>query len=123
MLQLVKNKLTGIYETVQKDSPKPPVIDTSGYDAYVNTKKSTLATGAEAGADLGQQTESLLQRDTGGQLIYDAATQSFKRTGDAQSSIGVDKITDIGGLMMDSLYEKDNNNCIIVGTGDKKCCS
>ena len=96
MLQLVKNKLTGIYETVQKDSPKPPVIDTSGYDAYVNTKKSTLATGAEAGADLGQQTESLLQRDTGGQLIYDAATQSFKRTGDAQSSIGVDKITDIG---------------------------
>ena len=82
MLQLVKNKLTGFYETIQKDSLKSPVIDTSGYEAYTNAKKTELATGAGATENLGQQTENLLQRDTGGQLTYDAATQSFKRTGE-----------------------------------------
>ena len=95
MLQLVKNKITGLYETIQKDSPKNPVIDTSGYEAYTNTKKSELATGAGATGALGEQTESLLQRDTGAQLTYDPTTQSFKKTEDAQSNIGVSKITDM----------------------------
>ena len=40
MLQLVKNKLTGFYETIQKDTLKSPVIDTSVYEAYTNAKKT-----------------------------------------------------------------------------------
>ena len=94
-LSLIRDKITGIYKTIQQDSPKSPVIDTSGYEAYTNAKKSELATGAGATGALGEQTESLLQRDTGGQLTYDAATQSFKKTGDAQANVGVGKITDI----------------------------
>ena len=92
MLQLVKNKLTGFYETIQKDSLKSPVIDTSGYEAYTNAKKTELATGAGATENLGQQTENLLQRDTGGQLTYDAATQSFKRTGEQTKKLDFGKL-------------------------------
>jgi len=82
MLQLVKDKITGLYQTQQVSQSQNPVIDTSGYEAYTNAKKTTLATGTGATTDLGQQTESILQRDTGGQLTYDPASQSFKRTGE-----------------------------------------
>ena len=82
MLQLVKDKITGLYQTQQVSQTQNPVIDTSGYEAYTNAKKTTLATGTGATTDLGQQTESILQRDTGGQLTYDPASQSFKRTGE-----------------------------------------
>ena len=85
MLQLVKDKITGLYQTLQL--PQTQInIYTSGYEAYTNAKKTTLATGAGATTDLGQQTESILQRDTGGQLTYDPVSQSFKRTGEETKS-------------------------------------
>ena len=92
MLSLVKDKITGLYQTVQQSQPTNPVIDTSGYEAYTGNQKTSLATGQ---TDLGQQTQSILQRDTGGQLSYDPTTQSFKRTGEKESNIGVSNITDI----------------------------
>ena len=92
MLQLVKDKITGLYQTQQLPTMQDPVIDTSGYEAYTGNQKTSLATGQ---TDLGQQTQSILQRDTGGQLTYDAASQSFKRTGEKETDIGVSKITDI----------------------------
>ena len=92
MLQLVKDKITGLYQTQQLPKMQDPVIDTSGYEAYTGNQKTSLATGQ---TDLGQQTQDILQRDTGGQLTYDAATQSFKRTGEKETGVGVSKITDI----------------------------
>ena len=92
MLQLVKDKITGLYQTQQLPKMQDPVIDTSGYEAYTGNQKTSLATGQ---TDLGQQTQDILQRDTGGQLTYDAATQSFKRTGEKETGVGVGKITDI----------------------------
>lgn len=92
MLSLVKDKITGLYQTVQQSQPTNPVVDTSGYEAYTGNQKTSLATGQ---TDLGQQTQSILQRDTGGQLSYDPTTQSFKRTGEKESNIGVSNITDI----------------------------
>ena len=92
MLQLVKDKITGLYQTQQLPTMQNPVIDTSGYEAYTGNQKTSLATGQ---TDLGQQTQDILQRDTGGQLTYDAATQSFKKTGEKETNIGVSKITDI----------------------------
>jgi len=92
MLSLVRDKITGLYNTVQQSQPTNPVIDTSGYEAYTSNQKTSLATGQ---TDLGQQTQSILQRDTGGQLTYDPTTQSFKKTGEKESNIGVSNITDI----------------------------
>ena len=92
MLQLVKDKITGLYQTQQVSQTQNPVIDTSGYEAYTNAKKTTLATGAGATTDLGQQTESILQRDTGGQLTYDPASQSFKRTGEETKKLDFGKL-------------------------------
>ena len=92
MLQLVKDKITGLYQTQQLPKMQDPVIDTSGYEAYTGDQKTSLATGQ---TDLGQQTQSILQRDTGGQLSYDPTTQSFKKTGEKESNIGVSNITDI----------------------------
>ena len=87
----------GLYQMLEQENKPAPTIDGSAFEAYVadENKKTTLATGAGATQALGQQTESLLQRDTGGQLVYDAATQSFKKTGAEQSNIGVSKITDV----------------------------
>ena len=92
MLQLVKDKITGLYKTQQLPKMQDPVIDTSGYEAYTGNQKTSLATGQ---TDLGQQTQDILQRDTGGQLVYDPTTQTFKKTGEKESNIGVSKITDI----------------------------
>ena len=91
-LSLIRDKITGLYQTVQQSQPTNPVIDTSGYEAYTSNQKTSLATGQ---TDLGLQTESILQRDTGGTLSYDPTTQSFKRTGEKESNIGVSNITDI----------------------------
>lgn len=92
MLKLVQDTITGLYSPVNQENKSEPNIDGSAFEAYVGNQKTTLATG---GTDLGQQTQSILQRDTGGQLTYDAATQSFKRTGEKETSVGVGKITDI----------------------------
>ena len=92
MLQLIKDKITGLYKTQQLPKMQDPVIDTSGYEAYTGNQKTSLATGQ---TDLGQQTQDILQRDTGGQLVYDPTTQTFKKTGEKESNIGVSKITDI----------------------------
>ena len=96
MLKLLQNNM-GLYQMLEQENKPAPTIDGSAFEAYVadENKKTTLATGAGATQALGQQTESLLQRDTGGQLVYDAATQSFKKTGAEQSNIGVSKITDV----------------------------
>jgi len=92
MLKLVQDTITGLYSPVNQENKSEPNIDGSAFEAYVGNQKTTLATG---GTDLGQQTQSILQRDTGGQLTYDAATQSFKRTGEKETGVGVGKITDI----------------------------
>ena len=81
MLKLLQN-LDGVYQTMEEENKIKPSIDGSAFEAYVGDQKTTLATGAGATADLGQQTENILQRDTGGQLTYDPASQSFKRTGE-----------------------------------------
>ena len=92
MLKLVQDTITGLYSPVNQENKSEPNIDGSAFEAYVGNQKTTLATG---GTDLGQQTQDILQRDTGGQLTYDAATQSFKRTGEKETGVGVGKITDI----------------------------
>lgn len=93
MLKLIQN-LDGIYQTMEEENKLKPSIDGSAFESYVSDQntKTTLATGQ---TDLGQQTQSILQRDTGGQLTYDPASQSFKRTGEKESNIGVSNITDI----------------------------
>ena len=82
MLKLVQDAITGLYSPVNQENKIEPSIDGSAFEAYVGNQKTTLATGAGATEDLGQQTESILQRDTGGQLTYDPASQSFKLTGE-----------------------------------------
>ena len=82
MLKLVQNAITGLYSPVNQENKIEPSIDGSAFEAYVGDQKTTLATGAGSTTDLGQQTESILQRDTGGQLTYDPTSQSFKRTGE-----------------------------------------
>ena len=82
MLKLVQDAVTGLYSPVNQENKIEPSIDGSAFEAYVGDQKTTLATGAGSTTDLGQQTESILQRDTGGQLTYDPASQSFKRTGE-----------------------------------------
>lgn len=92
MLKLVQDTITGLYSPVNQENKSEPNIDGSAFEAYVGNQKTTLATG---GTDLGQQTQNILRRDTGGQLTYDAATQSFKRIGEKETDVGVGKITDI----------------------------
>jgi len=82
MLKLVQDAVTGLYSPVNQENKSEPSIDGSAFEAYVGDQKTTLATGAGSTTDLGQQTESILQRDTGGQLTYDPTSQSFKRTGE-----------------------------------------
>ena len=82
MLKLVQDAITGLYSPVNQENKIEPSIDGSAFEAYVGDQKTTLATGAGSTTDLGQQTESILQRDTGGQLTYDPTSQSFKRTGE-----------------------------------------
>ena len=93
MLRLIQN-LDGVYQTMEEENKIKPNIDGSAFESYVSdqNKKTTLATGQ---TDLGQQTENILKRDTGGQLQYDPSTQSFKRTGEKETDVGVSKITDI----------------------------
>ena len=86
MLKLLQN-LDGVYQTMEEENKIKPSIDGSAFEAYVGDQKTTLATGVGATADLGQQTESILQRDTGGQLTYDPASQSFKRTGEERKKV------------------------------------
>ena len=86
MLKLLQN-LDGVYQTMEEENKIKPSIDGSAFEAYVGDQKTTLATGVGATADLGQQTESILQRDTGGQLTYDPASQSFKRTGEETKKV------------------------------------
>ena len=56
MLSLIKDKITGLYQTVQQSQPINPVVDTSGYEAYTGNQKTSLTTGQ---TDLGQQTQSI----------------------------------------------------------------
>jgi len=86
MLKLLQN-LDGVYQTMEEENKIKPSIDGSAFEAYVGDQKTTLATGVGATADLGQQTESILQRDTGGQLTYDPTSQSFKRTGEETKKV------------------------------------
>ena len=90
MLKLIQN-LSGIYQTMQEENKIKPSIDGSAFESYVSDQntKTTLATGQ---TDLGQQTENILQRDTGGQLTYDPASQSFKRTGEETKKLDFGKL-------------------------------
>ena len=94
VLQLIKDKETGIYKYQEIGKPTTPVIDTSAYDAYTGDKKTTLATGTGATTDIGQQTENIL-RETPGQVQFNPQTGTIEQKDSEGKTIGVDTITDI----------------------------
>ena len=94
VLQLVRNVATDIYEYRESQNNPKPIINTNAFEAYEGGAKTSLATGAGQTTDLGQQTETILQREGPAQLSFDAATGTIKKDSkDAQ--IGVGKITDM----------------------------
>ena len=110
VLQLVKDKITGIYKYQEIGKPTTPVIDTSAYDAYTGGQKTTLATGTGATTDIGQQTESIL-RETPGQVSFNPQTGTIEQKDSEGKKIGVDTITDISTTgeqteMMETPIEK-----------------
>ena len=109
-LQLIKDKITGIYKYQEIGKPTTPVIDTSAYDAYTSNQKTTLATGTGATTDIGQQTESIL-RETPGQVQFNPQTGTIEQKDSEGKKIGVDTITDISTTgaqteMMETPIEK-----------------
>ena len=94
VLQLIKDKETGIYKYQEIGKPTTPIIDTSAYDAYTGDKKTTLATGTGATTDIGQQTENIL-RETPGQVQFNPQTGTIEQKDSEGKTIGVDTITDI----------------------------
>jgi len=109
-LQLIKDKITGIYKYQEIGKPTTPVIDTSAYDAYTGGQKTTLATGTGATTDIGQQTESIL-RETPGQVQFNPQTGTIEQKDSEGKKIGVDTITDISTTgeqteMMETPIEK-----------------
>ena len=110
VLQLVKDKITGIYKYQEIGKPTTPAIDTSAYDAYTGNQKTTLATGTGATTDIGQQTESIL-RETPGQVSFNPRTGTIEQKDSEGKKIGVDTITDISTTgeqteMMETPIEK-----------------
>jgi hypothetical protein len=110
VLQLVKDKITGIYKYQEIGKPTTPTIDTSAYDAYTGNQKTTLATGTGATTDIGQQTESIL-RETPGQVSFNPRTGTIEQKDSEGKKIGVDTITDISTTgeqteMMETPIEK-----------------
>ena len=110
VLQLVKDKVTGIYKYQEIGKPTTPVIDTSAYDAYTGGQKTTLATGTGSTTDIGQQTENIL-RETPGQVSFNPQTGTIEQKDSEGKKIGVDTITDISTTgeqteMMETPIEK-----------------
>jgi hypothetical protein len=84
MLSLIKNNL-GEYVAEEATKVANIPVDTSAYDAYSGTQKTSLATGTGAGStDLGKQTEAIIQREDPSKqsLVFDAKTGTFKTQGD-----------------------------------------
>ena len=95
VLKLVKNAATDVYEYREAQSTQKPIINTNAHEAYEGSEQTSLATGAGQTADLGQQTETILQREAPGQLSFDAATGTIKEKDPKDAQIGVGKITDM----------------------------
>ena len=95
VLRLVQNMATGVYEYKEAQVAQKPVINTNAFEAYEGGEQTSLATGAGQTTDLGQQTESILQREAPGQLSFDAATGTIKEKDPKDAQIGVGKITDM----------------------------
>ena len=95
VLRLVQNMATGVYEYKEAQVAQKPVINTNAFEAYEGGEQTSLATGAGQTSDLGQQTESILQREAPGQLSFDAATGTIKEKDPKDAQIGVGKITDM----------------------------
>jgi hypothetical protein len=95
VLRLVQNMATGVYEYKEAQVAQKPAINTNAFEAYEGGEQTSLATGAGQTTDLGQQTESILQREAPGQLSFDAATGTIKEKDPKDAQIGVGKITDM----------------------------
>jgi len=95
VLKLVKNAATDVYEYREAQSAQKPIINTNAFEAYEGSEQTSLATGAGQTTDLGQQTETILQREAPGQLSFDAATGTIKEKDPKDAQIGVGKITDM----------------------------
>ena len=95
VLRLVRNAATDVYEYREAQVAQKPVINTNAFEAYEGSEQTSLATGAGQTTDLGQQTESILQREAPGQLSFDAATGTIKEKDPKDAKIGVGKITDM----------------------------
>ena len=95
VLRLVKNAATDVYEYREAQLAQKPVINSNAFEAYEGGEQTSLATGAGQTTDLGQQTESILQREAPGQLSFDAATGTIKEKDPKDAQIGVGKITDM----------------------------